>query len=225
MFLVVLRKNMCWINHLVTTWRLEHLKMSSMCFCLARMISGVVKSIILSCMDQVLQKRYEQFSIIEIVEALEVMYHKDLAKVHEMIEALEECKIAEIGEQGLKLVDYYDSLNAMEIDFPKTPENDLTLTLFYEAMFKTKEMGLQNQQKLMVNKTESFKRKRNTKRNKGGVSCETICFSYKGKGHWKINCLKYLTDKKNTSSGKGIKVIQVNVIDTLLTEKFQVMGI
>ena len=69
-----------------------------------------------------------------------------------------------------------------------------------------------------MNKTESFKKKRNTKRKKGGASHETTCFYCKEKGHWKINCLKYLADKKNSSSGKGIKVIQVNVIDILLAE-------
>ena len=71
-----------------------------------------------------------------------------------------------------------------------------------------------------MNKTKSFKKKRNTKRNKGGASCETICFYCKEKGHWKRNCLKYLVNKKNTSSGKGIKVIQVNVIDILLSKNY-----
>ena len=70
----------------------------------------------------------------------------------------------------------------------------------------------------MVKQSNSFKRKRNTKRNKGGASHETICFYYKEKGHWKRNCAKYLADKKNSSSGKGIKVIQVNVIDVLLAK-------
>ena len=43
-------------------------------------------------------------------------------------------------------------------------------------------------------------------------------FLLQEKGHWKRICLKYLADKKNASSSKGIKVIQVNVIDIQLTE-------
>jgi hypothetical protein len=175
----------------------------------------------LSCMDQVLQKRFEQLSTVKIVEALKVLYHKEHAKVHEMTKAMDECKIAEVREQGLRLADYYDSITTMEIDFPKAPENDLILTLLHEAMLKPNKIGMQNQQKLLVNKIESFKKKCNTKRNKGGASCETICFYYREKGLWKRNCLKYLADKKNSSSGKGIKVIQVNFIDILLAEKFK----
>ena len=75
-----------------------------------------------------------------------------------MTEALDEWKIAEVGEQGDKLADYYDSLNAKEIDFPKTPENDLITTSLHEAMLKADKNRLQNHQKLMVNKTENFKR-------------------------------------------------------------------
>ena len=91
-------------------------------------------------------------------------------------------------------------------------------SLLYEAILKNHENALQNQQKLLINKTESFKTKCNTKRNRGGASRETICFYCKEKGHWKRKCLKYLADKKKTSASKGIKVIQVNVIDILLTQ-------
>ena len=56
----------------------------------------VVKSIILSCMDQVLHKCFEHLSAIEIVEALEVLYHNDPTEVHEMTGPLGECKIAEV---------------------------------------------------------------------------------------------------------------------------------
>ena len=135
-----------------------------------------------------------------------------------MTEAMEECKITEGVKQGARLADYYDSITAMGVDFPKTPENDLLLTSLYEALLKTNEIGLQNQQKLLVNQSNSFKRKHYTKRNKVGASHETICFYCKERGHWKRNCAKYLADKKNSSSGKGIKVIQVNVIDVLLAE-------
>ena len=56
---------------------------------------SVVKSIMLACMDDVLQRRFEQSSTIEIVEKLEALFHNDPAEVHEMTEAMEECKIAE----------------------------------------------------------------------------------------------------------------------------------
>ena len=91
-----------------------------------------------------LQKRYQQLSTIEIIKVLEVLFHKDPAKVHEMSEAMDDCKIAEVGELGVRLADYYDSSNAMELDFPKTPENDLILTSLYKAMLKTSEIMLQN---------------------------------------------------------------------------------
>ncbi|XP_020194011.1 uncharacterized protein [Aegilops tauschii subsp. strangulata] len=87
------------------------------------------------------------------------------------------------------------------------------------AMLKTAEAGMQrNETVLMVNKTTSFKKKGKPKKkktieagktefqkkNKGGASKETECFYRKQKGHRKRNCEKYLADKKNGSSGKGI---------------------
>ena len=92
----------------------------------------------------------------------------------------------------------------MGVELPKTPKNDLLFSLLYEAMLKNHEARTQNQQKLLMNKTNSFKRKHKTKRNKGGASCKTICFYCIEKGHCKRNCLKYLADKKNGSSDKGI---------------------
>ena len=55
---------------------------------------------------------------------------------------MNECKIAEVDEQGVRLADYYDSINAMEIDFPKTSKNDLILTLLYEAMLTSNEIWM-----------------------------------------------------------------------------------
>ena len=69
-------------------------------------------------------------------------------------------------------------------------------------------------QVLMVNKTTSFKKKGkgkkkgNFKKNSKQVATpmkkrkarpkpETECFYYKGNGHWKRNCPKYLADKKD----------------------------
>ena len=73
---------------------------------------NVIKSIMLSCMDQVLQKHYQELSPIEIVEALEFLFHKEPAKVHEMTEAMSECKIVEHGD---RFADYYDSVTAMGV--------------------------------------------------------------------------------------------------------------
>src|SRR6266496_6273192 len=83
----------------------------------------------------------------------------------------------------------------------------------------------------MVNKTTSFKKKGkgkkgNFKNNSKQVTApwkkpksrpkpETECFYYKGTGHWKRNCPKYLADKKD---GKVNKVIfYIHVIDLYLT--------
>jgi hypothetical protein len=122
-----------------------------------------------------------------------------------MTEAMEECKIAEeslVNGHSVRLADYYDSITTTGIDFPKTPENDMIITSLYEAMLKTNEIGMQNQQKLLVKKKENFKRTSNTKSNKGGASSETICF-YSKKRTLEKKLLEILADKKNTSSGNG----------------------
>jgi hypothetical protein len=55
---------------------------------------SVVKNLMLSCMDPVLQKHYEQLSAFKIIKALNVLYHKqDSAEVHEITEAMENCNI------------------------------------------------------------------------------------------------------------------------------------
>ena len=82
-----------------------------------------------------------------------------------------------------------------------------------------------------VDKTTSFKKKGkgkkgNFKKNdnivaaqekkpKSGPKPETECFYYKGTGHWKRNCPKYLTDKKDGKVNKGIFDIQI--IDVYFT--------
>src|SRR3954471_11632315 len=82
------------------------------------------------------------------------------------------------------------------------------------AMLKVAEVEIKKEhQVLMVNKTTSFKKKGkgkkgNFKKNdkqvvaqvkkpKSGPKPETECFYYKGTGHWKRNCPKYLADKKD----------------------------
>ena len=82
-------------------------------------------------------------------------------------------------------------------------------------------------QVLMVNKTTSFKKKGmgqkgNFKKNGKKVATpgkkpkvvpkpETECFHYKGTGHWKRNCPKYLADKKDGKVNNGI--FDIHVID------------
>ena len=44
---------------------------------------------------------------------------------------------------------------------------------------------------------------------------ETKCFYFKGTGHWKRNCPKYLSDKKDGKVNKGIFDIQI--IDVYFT--------
>ena len=44
---------------------------------------------------------------------------------------------------------------------------------------------------------------------------ETECFYYKGNGHWKRNCPKYLADKKDGKVNKG--KFDIHVIDVYFT--------
>src|SRR3982750_3566542 len=100
------------------------------------------------------------------------------------------------------------------------------------TMLKAAEVGVKKEcQVLMVNKTTSFKKKGkgkkgNFKKNRKQVAApgkkpksrpkpETECFYYKGTGHWKRNCPKYLADKKDGKVNKGI--FDIHVIDVYLT--------
>ena len=99
------------------------------------------------------------------------------------------------------------------------------------AMLKVAEVEIKKEhQVLMVNKTTTFKKKgkgkkRNFKKNskqvatpgkkpKYGPKPETECFYFKGTGHWKQNCPKYLADKKD---GKVKGISDIHVIDVYLT--------
>ena len=52
------------------------------------------------------------------------------------------------------------------------------------------------------------------KKPKAGPKPETECYYYKGTGHWKRNCPKYLADKKD---GKVKGIFDIHVIDVYLT--------
>ena len=53
------------------------------------------------------------------------------------------------------------------------------------------------------------------KKPKSGPKPETKCFYYKGTGHWKRNCPKYLADKKDGKVNKGI--FDIHIIDVYFT--------
>ena len=100
-------------------------------------------------------------------------------------------------------------------------------------MLKAAEVEIKKEhQVLMVNKTTSFKKKGKGKKNgnfkkndkqvvtpgkkpKVGPKPETECFYFKGTGHWKRNCPKYLAYKKDSKVNKGI--FDIHVIDVYLT--------
>ena len=101
------------------------------------------------------------------------------------------------------------------------------------AMLNAAEVEIKKEHEvLMVNKTTSFKKKGKGKKKgnfkktdkqvvtpekkpKVGPKPETECFYYKGTGHWKRNCPKYLADKKDAKVNKGI--CDIHVIDVYLT--------
>ena len=81
-------------------------------------------------------------------------------------------------------------------------------------MLKVAEVEIKKEhQALMVNKTTSFKKKGKVKKGnfkkngkqvvtpmkktKSGPKHKTECFYCKTTGHWKLNCPKYLADKKD----------------------------
>ena len=98
------------------------------------------------------------------------------------------------------------------------------------AMLKTMVEIKKETAVLMVNKTTSFKKAKGkngnfkkggnqgatpAKKPKAGPKMDTKCFYYKGSGHLKRNCPKYLADKKAGNVNKGI--CDIHVIDVYLT--------
>jgi hypothetical protein len=100
------------------------------------------------------------------------------------------------------------------------------------TILKTTESGIQKDTNhvMMENKTTNFKNKGKPKKkgksmgdsktgmprkSKIGATSNVECFFYKEKGHWKINCKKYLVEKKSGKSISGMSVI--HVIDVFLT--------
>src|SRR3954465_750277 len=102
------------------------------------------------------------------------------------------------------------------------------------SMLKSAEVEIKKEhQMLMVNKTTKFKKQGKSKKKgnfkkgskkvtspakktKAGPKPDTECFYFKGEGHWKRNCPKYLADMKNGNiKKKGIS--DIHVIDVYLT--------
>ena len=53
------------------------------------------------------------------------------------------------------------------------------------------------------------------KKSKARPKSETECFYFKGNGHWKWNCPRYLADKKDGKVNKSI--FDIHVIDVYFT--------
>ena len=49
---------------------------------------------------------------------------------------------------------------------------------------------------------------------------EIDCFYFKGNGHWKRNCPKYLADKKDGKVNKGISHIPLLTLPSFLSAKY-----
>ena len=103
------------------------------------------------------------------------------------------------------------------------------------VMLKSTKVEIKKEhQVLMINKTTSFKKrakgkKGNFKKNgkqvatpmkkpKDRPKAETECFYYKGNGHWKWNCPRYLADKKDGKVNKSI--FDIHVIDVYFTSVY-----
>ena len=101
-----------------------------------------------------------------------------------------------------------------------------TIPKLFVIMLKSAKVEIKKEhQVLMVNKTTSFNKKAKgnkgdsrkngkqvvaqVKKPKSGPKPETECFYYKGTGHWKRNCPKYLADKKDGKVNNGIFDIQI----------------
>ena len=220
--------------------------------------SIAVQCIMLASMEPELQKRFENYGAYEIIVELTALFQQQArAERYEISKALFECKMKEgnsVSQHILKLAGYWQRLEALGLKFPTELATDLVLAslpISYNGfimnynmngmnksvnelfnMLKTAKCGIQKDANhvMMVNKTQSFKKKGKAKKNgkskgvgktgangkpKSGASSDAECFFCKEKGHWKRNCKKYLAEKKKTGkSSSGMSVI--HVIDVFL---------
>src|SRR3954465_3265049 len=150
----------------------------------------------LTCMDTELQNRFENFSVVDMVTQLNVMYQKQ-ARIerYEVTKQLWECKMAEgssLSEHVIKLVGYAQRLNALRFAIPTTLGTDILLASLLPsyngfimnynmngldkttnelfAMLKTAEASMQKDPShvLAVMNTTSFKKKGKGRNAKSG---------------------------------------------------------
>ena len=90
-----------------------------------------VQCLMLKCMDTKLQKRFENFSVVDMVTQLNALYQKQARTEHyEVTKQLWECKMAEgssLIEHVIKLVGYAQRLNALGFAIPTTLGTDILL--------------------------------------------------------------------------------------------------
>src|ERR1041384_3566221 len=90
-----------------------------------------VQCLMLTCMDTELQKRFENFSVVDMVTQLNALYLKQArTKRYEVTKPLWECKMAEgssLREHVIKLVGYARRLNALGFAIPTTLGTDILL--------------------------------------------------------------------------------------------------
>src|SRR4051812_40834220 len=141
----------------------------------------------LTCIDTVLQKRFENFTVLDMVTKLNALYLKQArTERYEITKQLWECEMAEgssISEHVIKLVGYAQRLSALGFAIPSTLGTDIILALlppsynnfimYYNmnglekttdelfAMLKTAEASMQKDPShvLAVMNTTSFKKK------------------------------------------------------------------
>src|SRR3954471_3057751 len=83
-----------------------------------------VQCLMLTCMDTELQKRFDKFTIFDMVEQLNALYLKQArTECYEITKQLWECKMAEgssISEHVIKHVDYAQRLSDLGFSIPAT---------------------------------------------------------------------------------------------------------
>src|SRR5215216_111138 len=219
---------------------------------------SIVQCAMLYGLESGLQRLFERHGAYEMFQELKLIFQAN-ARVerYEVSNKFYSCKMEEnssVSEHILKMSGYYNHLTQLGVELPvdcvidrvlqSMPPSYKGFMMNYNmqgmdktipelfTMLKATEVEIKTEhQVLMVNKTNSFKKKGkgkkwNFKKNgkqvitprkkpKAGPKPETECFYSKGTGHWKRNCPKYLADKKDGKVNKGI--FDIHVIDVYLT--------
>ena len=90
-----------------------------------------VQCVMLTCINTELQKRFENFFVVDMVTQLNALYRKQArTERYEVTTRLWECKMAEgssLSEHVIKLVGYAQRLNALGFAIPTTLGTDILL--------------------------------------------------------------------------------------------------